>query len=91
MAGPKYGDVCVAGCCGGTGCCVNLLGGLEDGGVAGDADRCEVEDSCWEDLCFLTYLLRPAMCGDCSYSRRHPNVTSTDVARGKTLYACCFD
>ena len=62
VAGPKYGDVFVAGCCGAAGCCVNLLGGLEDEGVAGDADSCEVEDSCWEDLCFLTYLLRPAMC-----------------------------
>ena len=73
------GDVCEAVCWGAAGCWVNILGGLEDGGVAVEVDRCEVEDSCWEDPCFIPYLLRPA-----------PNVTSTDVAKGKTLYTCCF-
>ena len=62
VAGLEYGDVCVAGCCGAARCCVSLLGGLEDGDVAGGTDKCEVEHSCWEDLCFFTYLLRPAMC-----------------------------
>ena len=57
VAGPEYGGVCVAGCCGAARCCR-----LEDGGVAGGTDKCEVEPSCWDDLCFLTYLLRPAMC-----------------------------
>ena len=56
VAGPEYG-VCVTGCCGAARRCR-----LENGGVAGGTDKCEVEPSCWEDLCFLTYLLRPAMC-----------------------------
>ena len=60
--GVVAGDVCAAGCWRAAECCVNLLGGLEDGGVAGEAGRCEVEDSCWEDPCFIPYLLRPAMC-----------------------------
>ena len=62
VAGLEYGDVCVAGCCGAAKCCVSLLGALEDGGVAGGIDKCEGEHSCWGDLCFFTYLLRPAMC-----------------------------
>ena len=51
VAGPEYGGVCVAGCCGAERCCR-----LEDGGVAGGTDKCEVEPSCWEDRCFLTHI-----------------------------------